>query len=136
MTSAVESGSEGWFFAATNGNPPSWDWLVFNELSTDVACGNLPHAASPCTACEVSFVSGPVKVFGSAAAHAVAGRARYASHMPFAHCWVISHEMAAETRTSDAGTFAALSASRASPWRNAPSKVGSDKPKSPLSGPP
>ena len=67
MTSAVELGSEAWFFAATNGNPPLWDWLFFNELSTDVACGNLPHAASPCTACDVSFVSGPVKVFGLAA---------------------------------------------------------------------
>ena len=114
MTSAVELGSEAWFFAATNGNPPSWDWLFFNEVSTVVACGNLPHAASPCTACDVSFVSGPVKVFGLAAGHASAGRARYASHIPLAHCWVISHEIAAET------TFCLSHEARQTWWLSCP----------------
>ncbi len=133
--SAVELGSDAWFLAATNGKPPSADWIFPNDLSTVFRFGRLPHAASPCTASDVLLVSGPVNLAGFARTHEAFGFFRYACHSPFLHCCARATRCPPLTRGSFAFTRAALSAASARPCRNAPSKVGSCAPNRPLSGP-
>src|SRR6187397_1751463 len=118
-----------------NGKPPLADCTLSSDCSAAACLGRSPHAASPCAAIPVLLVSGPVNVSGSAAAHAVVVLARYDCHKPFAHCCFFNQVIPAVTHGLVATMPAALSAASASPWRNAPSKVGSCTPKSPLSVP-